>query len=77
MTGYSRAHGYNGVDAGQKVSFSDWSALPYQGYQVVDVEQITRKKFYVYSESDDAVLSQYRCLVIQTRIAVRLTKMNG
>lgn len=74
MTGYSRAHGYNGVDAGQKVSFSDWSALPYQGYQVVDVEQITRKKFYVYSESDDAVLSQYRCLVIQTEDSWKIDK---
>lgn len=71
---YCRAHGYSGVDAVQKVSFSDSSALLYQGYQVVDVEQITRKKFYVYSESDDAVLSQYRCLVIQTEDGWKIDK---
>ena len=71
---YCKAHGYNGVDVGQKVSFSDSSALPYQGYQVVDVEQVTRKKFYVYSESDDAVLSQYRCLVIQTEDGWKIDK---
>lgn len=71
---YCRAHGYNGVDVGQKVSFSDSSVLPYQGYQVIDVEQITRKKFYVYSESDDVVLSQYRCLVIQTEDGWKIDK---
>ena len=71
---YCRAHGYNGVDVGQKVSFSDSSVLPYQGYQVVDVEQITRKKFYVYSESDDVILSQYRCLVIQTEDGWKIDK---
>lgn len=71
---YCKTHGYNGVDVGQKVSFSDSPVLPYQGYQVVDVEQITRKKFYVYSESDDAVLSQYRCLVIQTEDGWKIDK---
>ena len=71
---YCKAHGYNGVDAGQKVSFSDSSVQPYQGYQVVDVEQITRKKFYVYSESDDMVLSQYRCLVLQTEDGWKIDK---
>lgn len=71
---YCRVHGYNGVDVGQKVSFSDSPVLPYQGYQVVDVEQVTRKKFYVYSESDDAVLSQYRCLVIQTEDGWKIDK---
>lgn len=71
---YCRAHGYNGVDPGQKVSFCDSSVPPYQGYRVVDVEQITRKKFYVYSECDDMVLSQYRCLVIQTEGGWKIDK---
>ena len=71
---YCRTHGYNGVDPGQKVSFCDPPVPPYQGYQVVDVEQVTRKKFYVYSECDDMVLSQYRCLVIQTEDGWKIDK---
>lgn len=71
---YCRAHGYNGVDPSQKVSFCDSSVPPYQGYRVVDVEQITQKKFYVYSECDDMVLSQYRCLVIQTEGGWKIDK---
>lgn len=61
---YCKAHGYNGVDP---MSFGDPFIPPYQDYQVVDVEQITRKKCYVYSECDDRFLTQYRCLLLQTK----------
>lgn len=61
-----RARGCNGVDPGQKVSLSCPSAPPYQDCRVVDVEQVTKKKFYVYGERDDASLSQYRYLVLRT-----------
>lgn len=64
---YCRAHGYNGVDVGQKVSFSDSFVLPYQGYQMVDMEQITRKSFMCtakmmmwFSASTDAWLYRQR-----------------
>lgn len=63
---YCKAHGYNGVDLGQRISFSEDKTPPYQDYQIVDVEQINRKKFYVYCEQDDAGLSQYRYLVMLT-----------
>lgn len=59
---YCKSHGYNGVYPG--VSFRESLTPPYQDYQVVDAEQITRRKFYVYSECDDFALSQYRCLVV-------------
>ena len=62
---YCKSHGYNGVDPWQKVSICSSNTPPYQNFRVVDVEQITRKKFYVYSECNDEFLSQYRCLVVQ------------
>lgn len=62
---YCKTHGYSGVDPGQKRSFCDSSTPPYQDCHVVDVEQVTRKKMYVYSECDDLTFTQYRCLVIQ------------
>lgn len=73
---YCRAHGYNGVDQGQKwfAVSSDSKALPYEDYQVVDVEQITRRKFYVYSERDDEGLSQYRYLVVMTEDGWKIDK---
>jgi len=71
---YCKAHGYNGVDPEQKVSFCDSITPPYQNYRVVDVEQISRKKFYVYSECDDIVLNQYRCLVILTEAGWQIDK---
>lgn len=46
----------------------------YQDYRVVDVEQVTRKKFYIYSERDDAFLTQYRCLVLQTEDGWKIDK---
>ena len=63
---YCKAHGYNGVDLGQRVSFSEDGTPPYQDYRIVDVEQISRKKLYVYCEQEDASLSQYRYLVTLT-----------
>ena len=60
---YCKAHGYNGVDP---MSFREPFVPPYQDYRVVDVEQVTRNKYYVYSECDDKYLTQYRCLVLQT-----------
>ena len=71
---YCKAHGYNGVDLGQKLSFHDSPTPPYQNYRVVDVEQITRKKFYVYSECDDMVLTQYRCSVVQSEDGWKIDK---
>ena len=62
---YCKTHGYSGVDPWEKVSFCSSDTPPYQNFRVVDVEQITRKKFYVYSECNDEFLSQYRCLVVQ------------
>lgn len=57
---YCKAHGYN------RLSRSTVGKPPYQDYQVVDVEQVTCKKIYVYCEQDDVRLSQYRYLVIRT-----------
>lgn len=71
---YCKTHGYSGVDIGQKLSFYDSPTPPYQNYRVVDVEQITRKKFYVYSECDDIVLTQYRCLVVQSEDGWKIDK---
>lgn len=71
---YCKAHGYNGVDPGQRFSFGGSPTPPYQDYRVVDVEQITRKKFYVYSECDDLTLTQYRCLVLYTEDGWKIDK---
>lgn len=71
---YCKTHGYSGVDPGQKVAFCDPPTPPYQGYQVVDIEQVTRKKFYIYSERDDMKLTQYRCLVMQTENSWKIDK---
>lgn len=71
---YCKAHGFSGVDPGQKMSFRDSLTSPYQGYRVVDVEQITRKKFYIYSECDDIALTQYRCLVVWSEDGWKIDK---
>lgn len=71
---YCKTHGYSGVDLGQKLSFRDSPTPPYQNYRVVDVEQITRKKFYVYSECDDIALTQYRCSVVQSEDGWKIDK---
>lgn len=71
---YCRAHGYNGVDPGQRISISENDAAPYQDYHIVDVEQISRKKLYVYCEQDDDFLSQYRFLVTMTDEGWRIDK---
>ena len=42
---------------------------------MVDVEQITRKKMYVYSECDDLTFTQYRCLVIQSENHWKIDKI--
>lgn len=68
---YCKAHGYNGLDP---MSFREPFTPPYQDYRVVDVEQVTRKKFYIYSERDDAFLTQYRCLVLQTEDGWKIDK---
>lgn len=68
---YCKAHGYNGLDP---MSFREPFAPPYQDYRVVDVEQLTRNKFYVYSECDDLTLTQYRCLVLQTEEGWKIDK---
>ena len=73
---YCRAHGYNGVDPGQQWFAASCTSktLPYKDYQVVDVEQITRSKFYVYSERDDEGLSQYRYLVVMAEDGWKIDK---
>lgn len=71
---YCKTHGYSGVDPEQKVSFGGLSASPYQDFQVVDVEQITGKKFYVYSQCDDRCLTQYRCIVVRTEDGWKIDK---
>ena len=68
---YCKAHGYNGVDP---MSFREPFIPPYQDFRVVDVEQVTRKKFYIYSECDDRFLTQYRCLVLQTEDGWKIDK---
>lgn len=68
---YCETHGYNGLDP---MSFREPFTPPYQDYRVVDVEQITRKKFYVYSERDDLALTQYRCLVLYTEDGWKIDK---
>lgn len=68
---YCKAHGYNVLDP---MSFREPFTPPYQDYRVVDVEQVTRKKFYIYSERDDEYLTQYRCLVLQTEDGWKIDK---
>ena len=71
---YCKKHGYSGVDLGQKLSFSTDETPPYQDYRIVDAEQISRKKFYIYCEQDDAGLSQYRYLVMLTNEGWKIDK---
>ena len=56
------------------MSFREPFIPPYQDYRVVDVEQVTRKKFYIYSERDDEYFTQYRYLVLQTEDGWKIDK---
>ena len=71
---YCKAHGFNGVDPGQRVAFRDSREPPYKDCRVVDAERLTSKKVLVYWEKDDRQLSQYRCLAVRTPEGWRLDK---
>lgn len=71
---YYKAHGFSGVDPGQRVAFRDSREPPYKDCRVVDAERLTPKKVLVYWEKDDRQLSQYRALAVQTPEGWRLDK---